>query len=107
MGTICSLEKSVIKQNIISHDLFVIDNHLIYRNRLVNAQRLSSKGLYGILITLKSTILTSQNYFNNRFAHQSLNWKNIYVLPSEVMLDSHMRVFQYKILYLNKKKLSQ
>lgn len=34
-----------------------------------------------ILISLRPSILTSQNYFNNKFASQNLNWKNIYVLP--------------------------
>lgn len=87
------LEISIIKQSIISHDLLVLDNHLVYSNRLVNVQQFYSKGLYGILITLKSSKLTLQNYFNIKFANQNLNWK-----VDKVMLDSHMLAFQYKIL---------
>ena len=34
-----------------------------------------------ILISVQASILTSQNYFNNKFASQNLNWKKIYVLP--------------------------
>ena len=34
-----------------------------------------------ILISVRASILTSQNYFNNKFASQNLNWKKIYVLP--------------------------
>lgn len=65
--------KSIFKQNIIIHDLLVLDHHLICRSWLVNVEKFSSKELYGILILLRSNISTSQDYFNNKFANQHLN----------------------------------
>ena len=50
---------------------------------------------------------TSQKYLNELFKTDSFDWKQIYLLPRLVTLDSYSRSFQYKILnnvlYLNKK----
>ena len=40
--------KSIIKQNITFYDLLVPDHYLIYRNRLGNVEKISSKEPYGI-----------------------------------------------------------
>ena len=52
--------KLIIKQNIVSHDLLVPDNHLIYRNRLGNIQKIRSEELYGIFKSLRSSIQTTK-----------------------------------------------
>ena len=50
---------------------------------------------------------TSQNYFSELLKTDSLDWKQIYLLPRLVALDSYSHSFQFKILnnvlYLNKK----
>ena len=50
---------------------------------------------------------TSQKYLNELLKTDSLDWKQIYLLPRLVTLDSYSRSFQYKILnnvlYLSKK----
>ena len=50
---------------------------------------------------------TSQKYLNELFKTDSFDWKQIYLLPRLVTLDSYSRSIQYKILnnvlYLNKK----
>lgn len=60
-----------------------------------------------ILISLRPSILTSQNYFNNKFASQNLSWENIYVPPRQVTLGAHMRFFSVynfqQYLYLNER----
>lgn len=55
---------------------------------------------------LKTEIPTSQKYFANLFPNLQLEWKDIYMLPRKVSMDTKLRIFQYKILnnilYLNK-----
>lgn len=75
-----------------------MEHHLTYRSCLVNFEKFSSKELYGTLISLRSSIPTSQNYLNNKCTNRNLNWKNICSLPCKGTLDSDMRFFQYKIL---------
>ena len=77
-------QENWIKQNILIHDLLVLDHHLICGSWLVNVEKFSSKELYGILIFLRSNISTSQDYFNKKLANQHLNWKGIYVLPRKI-----------------------
>ena len=59
------------------------------------------------MVFLNPKIPTSQNYYNIKFNDHNLDWKSIYLLPRKVTLDSHTRIFQYKILnnilYLNEK----
>ena len=62
------------------------------------------------MVFLNPKIPTSQNYYNIKFNDHNLDWKSIYLLPRKVTLDSHTRIFQYKILnnilYLMKSYLS-
>ena len=99
--------KQLIKGNEIFNNILLLDHHLITENRLVNIQKLSPKELYNIMVFLNPTIPTSQNYYNIKFNDHNLDWKSIYLLPRKVTLDSHTRIFQYKILnnilYLNEK----
>ena len=50
------------------------------------------------MVFLNPKIPTSQNYYNIKFNDHNLDWKSIYLLPRKVTLDSHTRIFQYKIL---------
>ena len=49
---------------------------------------------------------TSQKYFENFFPSLSFTWKDVYILPRIVTINTRLRVFQYKVLnnalYLNK-----
>ena len=60
-------------------------------------EKLTSKELYSILISKviskKSSILTSQQYFNSLFPD------SIYLLPRKISTSTNFRTFQYKILY--------
>ena len=66
---------------------------------MINVEKFSSKELYNILIFLNPKIPTSRNYFDNKFKDESLNWEAIYLLSWRVTIDSHTRIFQYKILH--------
>ena len=49
---------------------------------------------------------TPQKYFENFFPSLSFTWKDVYILPRIVTINTRLRVFQYKVLnnalYLNK-----
>ena len=50
---------------------------------------------------------TCQSYREKNFADYDFNWKLIYRIPRVAILDTKIRVFQYKllynVLYLNRK----
>ena len=49
---------------------------------------------------------TSQSYYEKFLETTNLNWKEIYILPRNVSIDTNLCMFQYKILnnilFLNK-----
>lgn len=98
--------KLTIKKMYISNHILVLNHHLIPIYCLINVEKLW-KELHSISIYLKSNILTLPSNFDNKFAAESFHWRNIYLLPCKVTLESGMRVFQNKVLinvlYLNKK----
>ena len=69
--------------------------------------RNSIQGSYTLLVYTHPFTPTSQKYLSELFKTDSFDWKQIYLLPRLVTLDSYSRSFQYKILnnvfYLNKK----
>ena len=99
--------KTTIKNNCSSTDLLLLNHHLIKKNNLTGLDKLHCRELYNILVYASPHKPTSQVYFENLFRDQELIWKDIYLLPQKVPLDSKIRSFQYKILnnvlYLNKK----
>ena len=49
---------------------------------------------------------TSRSYYEKLLEITNLNWKEIYILPRKISIDTNLRMFQYKILsnilFLNK-----
>ena len=70
-------------------------------------EKLNSRQLHCLLVYTHPFTPTSQEYFIELFQTGSFDWKQIYLLPRLVTLNSYSRSFQYKILnnilYLNKK----
>ena len=99
--------KEIIKETDNADNLLLPNHHLIKKNTLISIEKLNPRQLYSLLVYTHSYISTSQKYFNELLKTDSLDWKQIYVLPRLVTLDSYSRCFQYKILnnvlYLNKK----
>ena len=79
------------------------------KNALIGIRKLNSRQLYSLLVYTHPLTPTSQKYLNELLKTDSLDWKEIYLLPRLVTLDSYSCSFQYKILnnfvYLNKKSL--
>ena len=82
-------------------------NILFKKNKLVCIEKLNSRELYSLLVYTHPYTPTSQKHFNELLKIDSLDWKQIYLLPCLVTLDSYSCSFQHKILnnvlQLNKK----
>ena len=75
--------------------------------KILTLDKLTAKEIYSILISSLKNKPTSKNYFQNSFPNWIFDWKQIYLLPRIVTINSYQCNFQYKILhnmlYLNKK----
>ena len=69
-------------------------------------RKLILKEPYTLYVVLKNELPTFQKYFSNIFLNLQVEWKEIYLLPYKVSIDTNLHMFQYKILnnilYLNK-----
>ena len=99
--------KKIIKETDNADNILFPYHHLIKKNTLIGIKKLNSSQLYSLLVYTHPFTPTSQKYLNESFKTDSFDWKQIYLLPLSVTLDSYSRSFQYKILnnvlYLNKK----
>ena len=68
--------------------------------------KLTPADLYSFSIFVRNTIPTNPKYYKDTLPNVEVEWKNIYLLPHRVTIDTKLRMFQYKILnnilYLNK-----
>ena len=80
------------------NNLVIQDHHLIKEYQILSLNKLNSATLYEILIEANKIKPTSQTYFENLLSNFNLDWKNIYLLPRRVTLDTNLRMFQYKLL---------
>ena len=102
--------KNKIKQNLTKNESNppVLNHHLIKSGRILTLDRLTIKEIYLVLISSFKNKPTSQSYFGNSFPNYTFDWKQIYLLPRIITINSYQRNFQYKILhnilYLNKKR---
>ena len=71
--------------------------HLI-KKTLIGIEKLNSRQIYSLLEYRDAFTPTSQKYFNGLFKTDSLDWKQIYLLPRLVTLNSYSPSFQYQIL---------
>ena len=77
------------------------------KKTLIGIEKLNARQWYSLLVYTHPYTPTSQKYFNELLKTDGLDWKQTYLLPRLVTLDSYSRSFQYKILnnvlYLNEK----
>ena len=82
-----------------------LNHHLLKDRQIYSIEKLNSKELYSLSISLKNTIPSSRKYFENLFPGTSIVWKDVYRLPRLVTVNSTLRMFHFKILnnilYLN------
>ena len=79
-------------------NIIYLNHHLIKNNQILAIEKLIPKELYSLSIVLKNELPTSQKYFCNIFPNLQVEWKEIYLLPRKVSIDTNLRMFQYKIL---------
>ena len=86
-------------------DLIINEHHLIKKHQIYCLEKLNSRELYNMQLTLNVEKLTTQAYFEKNFQNLELEWKDIYNLSRRVTINTNLRIFQYKllhnILYLN------
>ena len=72
-----------------------------------NLKKCNSKELYCLQVSLNNSKTRSQLYFEDLFQIKDIDWKHLYLLPRRVIVDTNLRIFQYKILnnvlYLDEK----
>ena len=72
----------------------------------INLIQLTSKKLYWTLVEDIRVHPTARLKYNSIYNDQDFNWKQIYLIPYKVTLDTRTRMFQYKLLnrivYTNK-----
>ena len=99
--------KNIIKERDNSDNLILLNHHLIKQKMLIGIEKLNSGQLYSLPVRTHLFTPTSQKYLNELLKTNSLDWKQIYILPRLVTFDSYSRFFQNNILnnvlYLNKK----
>ena len=71
-------------------------NHSVKNNRIAALEKLHSKKIYSLIISQNISTLISQQYLKTLFPHMNLDWKLIYLLPSN--MNTSLRTFQYKVL---------
>ena len=90
----------------LSVNLAIYDHNLIKNCQLYTLNKSVSKELYNISLCSMYEKPTSQSYYEKLLDTANLNWKEIYILPRKVSIDTNLRMFQCKILnntlFLNK-----
>ena len=102
-----SWKEELRRSNRIPDALPVYDHHLIKKNQIYSLDKCNSKELYCLQISLNNSKTRSQLYFEDLFQIKDIDWKHLYLLPRRVIVDTNLRIFQYKILnnvlYLDEK----
>ena len=69
-------------------NLLCLNHHLIKNNQIYSIEKLKANELYSLSISLKNTVPTSQKYFENFFPNLSFTWKDVYILPRIVTINT-------------------
>ena len=99
-----------IKQTSENTSLLVVKYHYLLRgSRTIILEKLRSKELYSLLISVIDHQATSQKRFDKFFPNIELPWKEIYLTVCKATANSHLRCFNCKtlnnVLHLKKKLL--
>ena len=73
--------------------LVVKDHHLLRGSRIIILEKLISKELCSLLISVIEHQPTSQKYFDNLFPNIELPWKEIYLTARKATANSYLRCF--------------
>ena len=64
-------------------------------NQIYSTEKLKSNELYSLSILMRNTVPTSQKYFENFFPNLCFLWKDVYILPRIVTINTGLRLFHY------------
>ena len=76
------------------------DHHIVRKSQICRLNTLTGKELHLILVDANTVKSTAQNDFENFFESSEFNWKEIYFLIRNTILDTKARIFQYKVLHI-------
>ena len=93
-----SWKMTLLNDNGNCQNLEYLSHHLIKNNQILALEKLISKELYSLSIFLNTETPTSQKHFMRLFSNLQCDWKDIYLLPHKVTIDTKLRIFQYKLL---------
>ena len=79
-------------------NIVYLSHHLVKNNRIVALEKLHSKEIYSLIISLNMSTPTPQQYFKTLFLHLNLCWKLIYLLSRILTKSTSLRALQYKVL---------
>ena len=74
-------------------NLIYLNHHLIKNNSIVAIEKLIPAELYSLSIVNRQNIPTSQKYYKNLFPNFDIEWKDVYILPRKVTIDTKLRMF--------------
>ena len=84
------------KRKVKSHDMKIVDD--------VSAGptlSMTIKSAYNILLRSVKTCPTSQKSVETLLSNHSINWREVYMIPKKVTIETSHRVFQYEQLLNN------
>ena len=87
---------AVLDDKGICKNIIYLNHHLMKNNHVLVMEKLIPKELYSLSIVLKNELPTSQKYFCNIFPNLQVEWKEIYLLPRKVSIDTKLHMFQFK-----------
>ena len=91
-----SWKEELRRSNRVSNTLSVYDHYLIKRNQIYSLDRCNSKELYCLQMSLYNKKTRSQLYFEDLFENKDIDWKQVYLLPRRVNMDSNLRIIHIK-----------
>ena len=83
------------KQNLTKNESnILVPNHRLMKiARILTLDKLTAREIHSILISSLKNKPTSQNYFENSFPNYNFDWKQIYLLPQIITINSYQRNF--------------
>ena len=76
--------------------ILVSFHHLIKNTLVIVLVKLTAREIYSVLLLSSDNARTSQKYFDKAFSNENFDWKQIYILPRVVTINSFQPNFQYK-----------
>ena len=80
-------------------DVIINEHHLIKKHQIYCLEKLNSRELYNLQLILNVEKPTAHTYFEKKFQNPDLEWKDIYILPRCVTINTNLRIFQYKLFH--------